>query len=75
MKLSLDVPADIVRKLEAGWSDLTGHALEALAVQAYRSGLLTAADVQRMVGLESRQDADELLQQRAGARPGLRKAA
>ena len=66
MQLFLDVPADIVRKLEEGWSDLPRQALEALAVQAYRSRLLTAVDVQRMIGLASRREADELLKS-AGA--------
>lgn len=66
MQVSLEVPDDIVRKLEAGWSDLPRHALEALAVQAYRSDLLTAAEVQRMLGFSSRWETDEFLKS-AGA--------
>jgi predicted HTH domain antitoxin len=66
MQVFLEVPDDIVLKLEAGWSDLPRHALEALAVQAYRSDLLTAAEVQRMLGLSSRWETDELLKS-AGA--------
>ncbi|HYU32661.1 MAG TPA: UPF0175 family protein [Thermoanaerobaculia bacterium] len=66
MQVFLEVPDDIVRKLEAGWSDLPRHALEALAVQAYRSGLLTASEVQQMLGLASRWETDELLKS-AGA--------
>jgi predicted HTH domain antitoxin len=66
MQVLLEVPDDIVHKLEAGWADLPRHALEALAVQAYRSDLLTAAEVQRMLGLASRWETDELLKS-AGA--------
>jgi predicted HTH domain antitoxin len=61
MQVFLDVPDDIAHKLEAGWSDLPRQALEAVAVQAYRSGLLTSAEVQRMLGLSSRWETDELL--------------
>ena len=66
MQVSLEVPDDIVHKLEAGWSDLPRYALEALAAQAYRSGLLTAAEVQRMLGLGTRMETDVILK-RSGA--------
>ena len=61
MQVFLEVPDDIARKLEAGWSDVPRHALEALTVQAYRSGLLTSSEVQSTLGLSSRWETDELL--------------
>jgi predicted HTH domain antitoxin len=66
MEVLLKVPDDIVEKLEARWADLPRHALEALAVEAYRSGILTAFEVQRTLNLASRWEVDEILK-RSGA--------
>lgn len=66
MEVLVTVPDDIVERLEARWTDLPRHALEGLAVGAYREGLLTAAEVQRTVGLSSRWETEEFLK-RAGA--------
>jgi predicted HTH domain antitoxin len=66
MVVLLNVPDDIGEKLEARWADLSKQALEALAAEAYREGILTAFEVQRTLGLSSRWDTDEVLK-RAGA--------
>jgi predicted HTH domain antitoxin len=66
MEVMLSVPDDIVEKLLDQWDDLPQHALEALAAEAYRAGILTVAEVQRMLGLASRWETDAVLQ-RAGA--------
>jgi predicted HTH domain antitoxin len=66
MEVVLKVPDDIVEKLHEQWTDLSSHALEALAAEAYRSGALTIAEVQRMLGLTSRWETDAVLK-RAGA--------
>ncbi|HEX3127819.1 MAG TPA: UPF0175 family protein [Thermoanaerobaculia bacterium] len=66
MVVLLNVPDDIVAKLEARWADLPKQALGALAAEAYREGILTAFEVQRTLGLSSRWETDELLK-RAGA--------
>jgi len=66
MEVLLKVPDDIVEKLEAKWADLSRQALEALAGEAYRSGVLTSSEVQRMLGLSSRWETDEVLK-RVGA--------
>ena len=57
---------ELAEKLEARSTNFPRWALEALAVAAYRSGTLTSAEVQRMLGLPSRWETDELLK-RAGA--------
>ena len=41
--------------------DLPRHALEALAAAAYRSGVLTGAEVGCMLGLESRWEVEDFL--------------
>jgi predicted HTH domain antitoxin len=66
MEVLLKVPDEIVEKLEARWADLPRYALEALAVEAYRAGILTAYEVQKTLGLASRWETDEVLK-RAGA--------
>jgi predicted HTH domain antitoxin len=66
MVVQLNVPDDIAAKLAARWVDLPKQALEALAAEAYREGILTAFEVQRTLGLSSRWDTDEVLK-RAGA--------
>lgn len=65
MQLELEVPADVMEALQHGWGDLPRHALETLAVEGYRSGVLTTAQVGRMLGYESRMEVDALLD-RAG---------
>ena len=64
MNVSLAVPDDIARQLNNKWTDVSRQALEALAVEAYRSGVLTTAEVQRMLNLPSRWETDEFLKQK-----------
>lgn len=66
MEVLLNVPDDIVEKLHATWADVPARALQTLAAEAYRSGALTAAEVQRMLGLSSRWETDAVLK-REGA--------
>ncbi|HVT60182.1 MAG TPA: UPF0175 family protein [Thermoanaerobaculia bacterium] len=61
MKLILELPDEIEKALRAQWSDLPRNALESLAIAAYRSEILTAFQVQQMLGLASRWEADEFL--------------
>lgn len=61
MQLTLDLPDDIAAVLEARWPDLPRQALEALAVEAYRTGALTEGQVRRLLRLETRFDVHALL--------------
>jgi hypothetical protein len=61
MKLTLDLPDEIEERLRSGWSDLPRQALEALAVEAYRTEILSAFEVQKMLGLTSRWETDAFL--------------
>jgi AraC-like DNA-binding protein len=61
MVVQLQVPDDIAEKLATRWSDVPRGALEALAADAYRSGVLTAFEVQRLLGLSSRWKTEEFL--------------
>ena len=63
MQVTVDLPDDIVKALEGQWPDLNRHALEAIAVEGYRSGALTEEQVRRLLGLESRFDVHALLKE------------
>ena len=54
MQVTLNLPDDISEALEGRWPDLSKQALEALAIEGYRTGVLTENQVQRLLGLESR---------------------
>lgn len=64
MEVLLTVPDDIVERLQVRSEDLPRHALESLAAEFYRARLLSAAEVQRMLGFETRWQTDEFLKQR-----------
>lgn len=49
--LTIELPEEIERQLEAEWENLPRRALEALAVEGYRSGALTRGQVGRALGL------------------------
>ena len=66
MEISFQVPDSVADRLRASWQDLPRHALEALAADAYRQGLLTSAEVQEVLGIASRHELDGFLK-RAGA--------
>ena len=61
MQVTLDLPDDISAALEGHWPDLPRQALEALAVDAYRSGALTESQVRRLLRLETRFEVHSLL--------------
>ena len=61
MRITLDLPDDIVETLRMKWHDLPRAALESLAVEAYRSQALTAAQVRRLLNFETRMQVDEFL--------------
>ena len=63
MDISISVPNSVAEQLAAEWQDISQHALEALAGEAYRTGILTASEVQNMLNLPSRWAVDEFFKQ------------
>jgi hypothetical protein len=62
MGISLNIPADLEKLLrEALGTDLERKAIEALALEGYRTRRLGTADVRRLLGLETRMDAEAWL--------------
>lgn len=61
MNVAIELPEDIAHQLEAKWGDISQRTLEALAIEAYRSGVVTEAQVQRMLNLPSRWEVEAFL--------------
>ena len=63
MQITLELPEDIVQELRSKWKDLSRAALESLALEAYRSHALTAAQLRRLLGFETRMQVDAFLKE------------
>ena len=63
MQITLDLPEDIVQELRSKWKDLPRIALESLALEAYRSRALTAAQLRRLLGFETQMQVDAFLKE------------
>ena len=64
MRITLDLSEDVAQDLESKWKDLPRAALESLAVEGHRSGALTAYQVRRMLGFQTRMEVDGFLKER-----------
>lgn len=67
--MTLEVPDDLSRELSAGFANPGRTALEALAAEAYEKDVLSLEQVRRLLGAESRWEAQEVLE-RHGVWPG-----
>jgi predicted HTH domain antitoxin len=61
MRLTIELPDDIAAALGDHWNDVPRRSLEAIAVDAYRTGALTQAQVRRLLGLDTRFQVHALL--------------
>ena len=61
MQIKIDIPEAIGQQLIAQWGNLAQRAKEALAIEAYRSGSLTSAQIQSLLNLSSRWEVEEFL--------------
>jgi predicted HTH domain antitoxin len=61
MNVAVEIPDEVARQLQARSGELSRAVLEAVAVQAYRDGMITPAQVQQMLGLGSRWETEALL--------------
>lgn len=69
MTLTLQLPDRVAAMLESAWDDLPRATLESLAVEGYRSGRLSCAQVGEMLGHASRWESEAFLSLH-GAWPG-----
>ena len=63
MQITLNLPQDIAEGLAAKWADLPRAALESFALEGYRAGALTHAQLRRLLGFGSRVEVDGFLKQ------------
>jgi predicted HTH domain antitoxin len=63
MKVTIQLPADISAALEEQWDNVPRRSLEAIAVEGYRTGALTEAQVRRLLELDTRFQVHALLKE------------
>jgi hypothetical protein len=61
MQLVVEIPDDMAQSLTPNGEDPVRTALEAIAIQGYRSGSLTPAQTRRLLGFETRYELDGFL--------------
>lgn len=61
MRVTIDLPDDIAAVLESEWNNLPRRSLEAVAVEAYRTGVLTESHVRRLLRFDTRPQVHALL--------------
>ena len=61
MTIAIEFPDEIAQQLAGRWGDLAMRAREAVAVEGYRTGALSHAQLQSLLGLGSRLETDALL--------------
>jgi hypothetical protein len=62
MLITLELPDDFAKELETKWTDLPRAALESLTLEAYRSHVLSTAQLRRLLGFETRMQVDALFE-------------
>ena len=68
MHVAIELPEDIARLLQASWTDMPRRAIEAIALEDYRTQALTRGQVGRLLGLNFWQT-EALLKERQGRLP------
>ena len=63
MEITLNLPEDLAEGLAGKWQDLPRTALESLALEGYRAGALTHAQIRRLLGFTSLSETDGFLKQ------------
>ena len=61
MNLTVEIPDDVAKRLMAAGGDLSRRALEALALEEYKLGHLTNAELRRLLGFATRHELDGFL--------------
>jgi predicted HTH domain antitoxin len=61
VNVAIEIPDELARLLAPASGDVSRAVLEAVAIEGYRSGAITPAQVQQMLRLRSRWEAEALL--------------
>ena len=68
MKVAIELPEDIALELRSKWEDIPRHVLESVALEGYRSGVLTESQVRRLLRFETLTELDAFLNQHRGSK-------
>ena len=63
MQVTINLPEDISAALNGQWDNVPRRSLEAIAVEAYRTGALTENQIRRLLGFETRFQVHALLKE------------
>ena len=63
MKVTIQLPEDISAALAGQWANVPRRSLEAIAVEGYRTGALTEAQVRKLLELDTRSQVHALLKE------------
>ena len=63
MEIIIEIPEDIGNQLQKNWQDLPQKILEALAIEAYRNGIMTAGQIQQLLKMSSLGETETFLKQ------------
>jgi len=61
MNLTVEIPDDLARRLSAAGGDLSRRALEAFALEEYKSKRISKAELRRLLGFDTRYELDGFL--------------
>ena len=61
MQVTVEIPDDMARRLAPQGQEPARAALEAMAIEGYRSGALSAYQTRRLLGFETRYELDGFL--------------
>jgi len=61
VQIKVTIPDEVAAQIAAGGKDLSRAALEALALEGYRSESLTEAEIRQMLGFETRTEVHAFL--------------
>ncbi|MEA5581289.1 UPF0175 family protein [Nodularia harveyana UHCC-0300] len=63
MEITIEIPEDIGNQLQKNWQDLPQKILEALAIEAYRNGIMNAGQIQQLLKMSSLGETETFLRQ------------
>jgi predicted HTH domain antitoxin len=63
MQVTVEIPDDMAQRLTPNGQDPVRTTLEAVAIEGYRSGVLTAYQTRRLLGFETRYELDGFLKE------------
>ncbi len=69
MTITVEIPEELTRQLIAAGMDPARAALEALALEGYRSDRLTIAEIRRLLGFDTSMQVDAFLKEHSAFLP------